>query len=241
MSASNFNLPSLDPADNGSLAGVLQFVFKKMSQQVNGMLPAQVIAYDRTTNRVQVQLLIAQLTTSGATVSRPQLSSLPVLSLGGGGYTLNFPLTAGNLGWVVANDRDISIFLQNYSESAPNTTRMFSFSDGLFIPDVMTGFTIADEDTTRCVLQNLDGSVKVTLGIDPITSLGLITLKAPEVVIDANVTVTGSLAAEDGISVTGGSGFVVTGDMQLNGSFDQTGDMLVTGNIGATGTITPGV
>jgi hypothetical protein len=241
MNSSQNNIPSIDPANNGTLAGVLQFALKKFQQNTNGMLPAQVIAYDRTKNRVQVKLLIAMITTSGAQVSRSQLASLPVLSLGGGGYTLNFPLVAGNLGWVMANDRDISIFLQSYAESPPNTNRMFDFADGLFIPDVMTGYTIAEEDAERCVLQNLDGSVKVTLGVDPITHMGLITLKAPEVVIDSNVTVTGALTAEAGISVSGGGGFAVIGDMMLTGSFNQTGDMLVDGNISATGSITPDV
>ena len=97
----------------------------------------------------------------------------------------------------------------------------------------MTGFTISGDDADSCVLQNLDGTVKVSLGSDTIT------VTAPNVIIDSNVTVTGALVAEDGISASGGSGFVITGDIQLTGAFNQTGNMLVTGNIGATGSITP--
>ena len=174
------NPPDIDPANNESLAGTMQFAFYKMLQSVNGMLPAQVIAYDRSTNRVQVQLLIAVVTTRGMQISRPQLASLPVLVLGGGGFMMNFNLEEGDLGWVLANDRDISIFLQSYEESAPNTARVKNFADGLFIPDIMKGYTIAPGDIAAgaAVLQSVDGTVKITL------QTGKITISAPLVEID---------------------------------------------------------
>ena len=72
------NNPSIDPANNGSLAGTIQFAFSKMMQQVNGMLPASVLSYDRETNRAQVQLLIDIVGTDGTQYPRPQLASVPV-------------------------------------------------------------------------------------------------------------------------------------------------------------------
>lgn len=173
------NMPDIDPANNNSLAGTLQFAFYKMMQGVNGMLPAQVIAYDRDTNRVQVQLLIAVVSTSGAQISRPQVASIPVLMLGGGNFFLSYNLNAGDLGWVIANDRDISLFLQSYKEAAPNTARVKSFSDGLFIPSVMTGYTIDPSDAENAVLQSLDGTVKISLGTAQIK------VAAPAVIIES--------------------------------------------------------
>jgi len=205
------NVPDIDPANNGSLPGVLQFAFSKILQNVDGMLPAQVISYDRTANRVQVQLLIAVMTTGGAQITRPQIASIPVLLLGGGGFFLNFNLNAGDLGWVVANDRDISLFLQNYTNSAPNTNRVKSFADGVFVPDTMKGYTIASEDASNAVLQNLDGTVKITLGA------GQITISAPVVNID---------------NFNSGTISFIT---------PATGTLKVTGNITATGSITPDV
>ena len=89
MSNSN---PSIDPANNTSLVGSITFAFKKLMQGLNGMLPAQVINYDRSTNRVQVQLLINVVATDMTQVPRPQLASLPVFVFGGGGFRLSFPL-----------------------------------------------------------------------------------------------------------------------------------------------------
>lgn len=216
------NNPSIDPSNNGSLAGSMQFAFNKMMQATNRMLPARVINYDRTKNRAQVQLLINMITTDGSQVPRAQLSSVPVMLFGGGGFFISFPLKTDDLGWLLANDRDISLFLQNYNQAPPNTTRMANFSDGVFIPDVMHGYTINGDDEDAVVLQNLNGSTRIT--INPTDG---VKITSPNVEIDGNLTVTGSLTGQSGLNITGTSLL--------------TGDLNVVGNITATGTITPGV
>lgn len=158
------NRPSIDPADNGSLAGTFRFILKKFMQNVDGMLPAQVTAYDRETNRATVQILIQVVGTDGTVVSRPLIASVPVLVLGSGGFMVNFPINAGDYGWIHASDRDISIFLQGYTESQPNTERVKSFSDGMFIPDVMRDYTINAEDDDRMVISSVDGLTRIALG-----------------------------------------------------------------------------
>lgn len=221
------NAPDIDPANNDSLAGTLQFCLKKFMQNQNGMLPAKVIKYDRDTNRVQVQILISLVTTSNTLVSRPQIASIPVLVLGGGGAFLSFNLIEGDLGWIMANDRDISSFLQTYKESPPNTFRMNSFSDSLFIPDIMTGFTIDSEDDENMVLSKKDGSMKISLQSDRIK------LTAPLVEITGNLQVDGEIIAQGGLNLSG----LIPGSiyaLYVNGSVG------VVANIQAGGTITPG-
>lgn len=197
------NNPSIDPANNGSLAGTLQFAFERMMMKTDGMLPARVIQYDRDKNRVQVQMLITMITTNGEQVPRPQVASLPVLLMGGGGFLLSFPIKTGDLGWVMASDRDISLFLQNYNQSPPNSERVKSFSDGLFIPDTMTNYTIDGDDDESIVIQSLDGSTKVTIGDD------LITIKSPTKVnidcplVTVNPTVPGLFAVNGDITASG--------------------------------------
>ena len=172
--------PSINPADNGTLAGAVTFSFQKMLQNVNGMLPAKVISYDRTTNRVQVQLSINIVGTDGSVYPRPQLASIPVFVFGGGGFRLSFPLKSGNLGWVIANDRDISNFLKSYSQTTPNTARVKNFSDGVFFPDVMTGLnTIDSGDSNNAVLQNNSGTVTISISDE------VVTITAPKVNINA--------------------------------------------------------
>ena len=211
------NNPSLNPADNNSLAGALRFAFSKMIQDINGMLPARVISYDRDTNRAEVQLLISLITTSGASVPRPAIASVPVLLLGGGGLFISFPLNSGDLGWVIANDRDISNFLSTYSTSIPNTNRISKFSDGLFVPDVMRGYTLAGDADGAMVIQNLDGSVSVA-----ISDTDIIISAADTVTINAGHNVNINALANSVVTLAGG-----------------LGTLGVVGNITATGSITP--
>lgn len=159
------NPPSIDPANEDNLPGLFRHVFNKLMQGVDGMLPARIVAVndDRNNPRVTVQPLIAIVTTGNEQIARAQIASLPVFQFGAGGYMLSFPLNPGDLGWILASDRDVSIFLQSYNESRPQTFRRQNFADSLFIPDAMRNYTINTEDADNPVFQKADGSVRLAL------------------------------------------------------------------------------
>lgn len=192
---------SHDPANDDSLLGMLNVALRKFLQGVDNQLPARVISYDRDANRATVQPIIAMLTTTGQRVARAQIADVPVLRIGGGGHVLAFNLKPGDLGWIQASDRDISLFLQSYGEGAPNTRRFHSFEDGLFIPDAMKDVQIASEDADHVVLQTLDGThriaiwgdrVKVTSGESQfVVQPGVITVQALQINLNGNVTTGG--------------------------------------------------
>lgn len=211
--------PSLNPANKDTLLGALNVAINKAVQQMDNVLPATVIAYDRNSNRAQVQPQIKIVDTNKRSITRAQIASVPVFQYGGNGYLLSFPLKSGSFGWIIACDRDISEFLQNYSESPPPTYRKKSFSDSFFLPDIMTGYTIASEDIENAVLQNLDGTVKISLGTDKIK------VSAKNVEVDCESL---SITSSSNISITCGGNIILT-----------TPEFYVDGNISASGTITP--
>lgn len=210
--------PSRDPADDGSLLGMARVVLDKFLQGVDDMLPARVVSYDRATNRAIVVPLIKVLTTDNRQISRAQIASVPVLQLGAGGVVMSLNLVPGDLGWVKANDRDISIFLQSYTENGPNTLRKHSFQDALFIPDVMHGITTVGEDASNAVLQTLDGncrvaiwpdrvklsagSLNITIGPSTIDVTGVVNFHDP-VNMDETLTVTGHSTLTGGAEIGG--------------------------------------
>lgn len=220
--------PSSDPADDDSLAGVLRTAFRKFLQSTDDMLPARVVAYSRTKNRATVAPCVAVLTSDGRQVARAQVASVPVMQFGGGGVVLNFNLKPGDLGWIKASDRDISLFMQSYGASTPpNTKRMHTFQDGVFIPEVMRGWAIASEDATHAVLQNLNGNSRVSVGDDfvkltfgtnyvklsasgvEINSPALVKITAPNITID-----NGSKSI-----IMNGAGFTLTGNAVIDGTY----------------------
>lgn len=156
--------PSRNPADDGTLAGMMKIVLSKFLQGVDDMLPARVVAYNRAKNVATVQPLINMTTTGGVQVPRAQVASVPVFQYGGGGFVVSFPIKPGDTGWIKANDRDISIYKQTGSFSQANTQRKHSFSDAMFFPDTMLrGVTIGGADANSLVIQNLSGTVKIAI------------------------------------------------------------------------------
>lgn len=193
------NIPSKNPADEaGGMAGMLRAILAKSAQGLDGQLPATVIAYDPVTNLATVRPDISVVGMNGALTPRAQVARVPVLALGAGGFTLRFPITPGDRGWIEASDRDISLYLQaQKGPIRPNTTRTHSFSDGRFVPDSFAAAVIAGEDLGAAVLQSYDGAVKIAL--DPAG----IRIKAPALEIDAPVTFLQHMTGQAGLLLNG--------------------------------------
>lgn len=193
------NNPSQDPSDTRSLVGSIRFALKKFLQNVDDMLPAQVILYEPGPPQfVTAQPLIMKVGTSGNTTANAQYSRVPVLTIGGGGFVIYCPIVIGDIGWIKANDRDISLFIQNGGEAAPQTDNLHSFSDGIFIPNAIRQFVLNKLDVNNLVFQSVDGVSRISIGATKIT------IAAPIVEIDAPlVSLIGTLAVTGNITATG--------------------------------------
>lgn len=202
-----YSPPSINPADEGSLAGALSSIMRKAAMNSDDCLPATIVAYDRDTNLATVQPQIMMLTTGGEKVRRAGVASVPVLQLGGGGFVLSFPVKPGDPGWIKATDRDISLYLQSANEEIPNTDRLHSFQDGWFIPDTfMRGVTIDPEDADRLVLQSLDGATRLAMGPDIFVAVASskVKVEAPTVEVVADtMTLTGDLVVDGEVTASG--------------------------------------
>lgn len=181
---------SRNPADNDTLAGLLRTMKVSVLKDLDDCLPAKALAFVRATARATIQPLIQMVTTAGERVSRAQVASIPVYQMGAGGFVISFPVKAGDTGYLKACDRDVSLFLQGGRETQPNTKRMHSFEDGLFLPSVLSGFTVAGEDQDNLVIQTLDGSVRIALWPDKIKITGRLEVEG-EIIATGNVTGSG--------------------------------------------------
>lgn len=219
--------PSRNIAEDGTLSGAFRLILTKFLQGVDDMLPATVISYNRTSNRAEVQPLIAFVDTNGQQINRAAVASIPVMILGAGNCLLSFDINPGDLGWIKANDRDISLFKKNYVNSAPNTRRKHKFMDAVFIPDVMRGYTINPEDSGNAVLQTKDGTVRIAIWPNKVK------MTAPQVLVDTPLmTVTGTLNVQN---VNGSSMPCI-----ISGSIHASGD-IVAGAISLEGHVHTGV
>lgn len=199
------NIPSIDPAQRGTLEGVIELALRKHSQNFNVQLPCELLAYDRVKNRATVRPLISKVQTSGNIIRLAQVASVPVLALGGGNVCMTFALKRGDFGWIEASDRDISLFLQSMQDAPPNTLRLHDYSSSRFVPDAFRRYIFnAADDSESMVIQSYDGTVKICL--DP----ARIRVIAPTVAVTASVAATvetadASVTASTSITMTSGA------------------------------------
>lgn len=190
------------PEDYADLGNMLGKVMNILSQRLENMLPCRVVSYDRVANTAIVQPLIKIILTASEQ-TRAQIGPIPVFAAGGGNFVVNFPLRAGDLGWMLANDRDITAFRESLEEAVPNTFRTHSFNDAVLFPDKVRNFQTSGEDG-RMVIQSLDGAQRISLGDADIRVKhpSLITLEAPLVEFTGDGHMAGTFTAD--VDVIGG-------------------------------------
>lgn len=174
------NSPNIDQANEGSDAGILKAALANwLLNEVDDMVPCRVISYNDQTNRATLQPLVMMGSTSGAKVSRAQVPNIPVFRFGGGGFFMRFPIKTGDVGWLKANDNDISLIMQSGGgEDWPNTKRLHSFSDAMFFPDTFRNWAIDGANVDAAVWQSLDGQACIALAADKITlALGAVKIE----------------------------------------------------------------
>jgi hypothetical protein len=156
------NYANQSPEDYGDMANTLSKILANAFMKSENMLPVKVVSYDRVKNTAIVQPLIKIIMTGGV-YSRGQIGPIPVFAAGAGQFVMNFPVKPGDLGWILANDRDISQFEQTLEEGPPPTTRTHSFNDSVLFPDAIRNFDTTGEDGNM-VIQSLDGKIRISLG-----------------------------------------------------------------------------
>lgn len=179
-------IPTHNPADIDSLDGMNNFLADKMSMNIQKVIPGIVQSYNPTTNRAVIKPAITGVASLGQKVSKSPLSDIPVLNLSGGGITLYFPIKTGDTGWLIACDRNISLFKQNLTESAPNDIRKHKYEDSFFIPDKINNIGVTDP--TAFVISGGTTSISLKSGAIGITA--------------ATTAVTGNLTVSTGASGT---------------------------------------
>jgi len=157
---------STEESNEDSLPGIIKTALVKFQQNLQIKLPCVVTKVDRNKNRVNVVPLIRIIKTDGTTIKRAEVPSIPIKNLSTRNYIINLPIEVGDYGWIETSDRDISLFLQTYQESKPNTLRKNDFADATFFPDTINhnNWDIASEDANNLVIQYKGNSTKISIG-----------------------------------------------------------------------------
>ncbi|MDR0675641.1 MAG: hypothetical protein LBF97_01185 [Elusimicrobiota bacterium] len=153
---------------NKDLYGILDLFGKKLMRDIGMCLPGLVVEYNRENNLAKIKIAIDMLLENGDRKTR-SIIEVPVYSYGGGGFFINFPLKKDDTGWVIVNDRDISLFLDDLKQSEPNTLRFHKYSDAVFFPDKIKLLCLDEVDSSNLVIQNLEKTTKISISQEKIT------------------------------------------------------------------------
>ena len=202
-------ISSENPADNDTLEGLNNFFQDKLFLHLEKVVPGIVESYDKTTNRATIKPAITGIASQGQKVPKNILKNIPVLQLGGGNVTLTFPVKKGMTGWLIAADRDISIFKTIKTETKPNTPRKHKYQDSFFIPDAINAagsddFQIKAENSSF----NLDNnSITLTASNLNLTgTTGTVTVQN----LNATAAATGSFTTSNNKTVTVVNGIITS-------------------------------
>lgn len=127
---------------------------------------------------VDVLILVNQQNSSGVGLQEGQLVNLPYVRIQGGSNAVILDPQPGDIGIAVFASRDISTVVATKKQANPATFRAYDFSDGLYIGGVLNGVP------TQYVQFSSDG---ITL-----VSPNQITLQAPTVAVQGDLTVSGT-------------------------------------------------
>lgn len=191
------SIPSYNPADTQSMAGNMRIFSDYLLNLIESCQPCVVQSVDYSTNTVIVQPAINISTTVGEYIQR-EVIKLTAWRFASGGFLIHYPIKQGDTGWMIAADKDTSLFKQEKKVADPNTNLKHQYSQGFFIPDKISGFNVSFDDNGRLVFQNESGSEKISIG-DGDTKIVSTNLS----INATNMTVTGETQFNGNVSISG--------------------------------------
>jgi hypothetical protein len=208
-------------------------VIRGVKSELWTSLPGIIVSFNADAQTVEVQPAIKGLlrgpTGVETWVNLPVLPDVPVVFPSGGGFTLTFPIKAGDECLVVFSARCIDAWWQSGGTQQQIEQRLQDLSDGFCIPGPRSQpRKLAGLSTSDVQLRTDDGAAFVAIkpsGDIQVTSPTKITLTAPDVTVEAtNITLQGNTSIIGSLTQSGGVGL-------LEGPVTVTGDLIAGVNV----------
>lgn len=236
--------PNLKKPILPSLSNLLDMLKREIMKEINCVKVGVIQAFDASKQEVTVEIAFTQVTSINAATgvktfaSYPLLLNVPVLFPSGGGFTLTFPVAAGDECIVLFNDRQIDNWLAQGAGQPPTVGRAHDLSDGLAIVGLRNNTrALSGFSTSTAQLRSDDGSTYVEIAGGQVVNVVAptqINLTSPAVVISGTLNVQNLQGAATPCTITGS--IHTTGDVVANGiSLDSHVHSGVTTGGGNTG------
>lgn len=186
------------------LYDVLSVLWKQILLNLHCVKIGIIQSYNAATKTANIQIVFSRVKNDGTVSYYPQLLTCPVVTLQGGGYSMQFPIAVGDTCLILFSDRNIDAWYASGGQQPPPNGRLHDLSDAIALVGLnwSADTTIATPSTTEARLIASDGFTKVGLSGGKITvqnsTQNLLT------VLNALLTALESLT----VTVSGGTGVV---------------------------------
>ena len=180
-----------DRSSRDTLVRGIPWAVRQLLKQVNTCLPAVVRSYNPATRRAVVEPALPMVGTDNTLLPRPPVPNVPVVFPAGGGYSLTFPLAAGDPVLLVYSQRGIGGFKRSFGLSVPDVDSFFSPRDAVAIAG-FGALSITPAVSGAVTLQADDGSAYIALGPSGITlkTAGAIAIEGNGLTFNGNQVMT---------------------------------------------------
>ena len=138
----------------GDFNAFMDMIESYLGLYVMTCIPVVVVSFDKGFASVKPVLIRTNSTGEEIEITdKDKVYNIPVMKLSANGWKFNFNVKEGDFGLLICSKYDTSNFKKNHKESVVKSRRMFSVSDGFFLPldwdeESEEGFVIEKEDTS---------------------------------------------------------------------------------------------
>lgn len=184
----------IDGATGANQFDVLRFFFARQQAKVRTATVVQVLSVTTSgavapVGFVDVQPLVQQIDGIGNTTNLPPVHNVPYLRVQGGTNAVILDPQVGDLGICVFADRDVSAVKSTKGVAAPASNRSSDLSDALYLGGILNG---VPQQYVQFDAQGIT-----------VLSTNAVTLQAPTITLQGDVTVTGSQTNQSTITASG--------------------------------------
>ncbi len=186
-------------------------------KDVGTSVPAIVLNFDSSKQLATIQIAIQGVGADGKSFEQPPILSVPVYFAGGGGFSIQHKIQAGDEGIALFSQRAIDSFISKGAGQPNPILRFHDFTDAMFFSGLRsTPNKISNFNTDGIGIYKDDGSQKISIKSDgtiEITTTGKAEVNGseflPNGIINCTAVNTGSLATGAIVAPTGGSGISI--------------------------------
>lgn len=211
-------------------AGQLQEIFREIAKDLGTSIAGHILAFDVDTQLAQVQIGVGSLDRKGNTITPDPIIECPVEFSGGGGWSFEHKMVAGDEGLIIFSQRCLDGWIQTGGVANNPIARFHDKQDACFIPGVRSKpNAIKGFQNNGIRLRNADASVYHWLKDDgTIESKNLTSLNTqlPDGTITLSNAAGASITMQSSgtVLITSASGLVIASPLTTT-SATPAGDM----------------